>query len=227
MASSADARATSRGAGPDVATPSTGSSGALRPNPKGTPVDPAAAPGSMPFHDVCEYATARLAAGQYVELWYFTRAGVDYARAQTSATSGLPSARALRDEALRWDDVFFASGLLRARMLLAGWEPAAARMLAEMYRTLNCEHAHVGNEALLVRYAADVRREWHAAVGTPRAFNPAIINEQRMLHIATFHMLDAPLAQEQEDFTDAVAPLSGSGSQNSRERKRRRSDNRY
>ena len=56
------------------------------------PINPAVGPSSGIFQDVCDYATSRLAAGQYVELWYFTRAGVDYARAQTSDTSALPSA---------------------------------------------------------------------------------------------------------------------------------------
>ena len=52
------------------------------------------------------------------------------------------------------------------------------------------EYGSVEGEALLVRYAADVHREWHASVGTLRAFNLGIVNGQWIAHVATFAMLD-------------------------------------
>ncbi|KAG6878478.1 hypothetical protein C0992_008103 [Termitomyces sp. T32_za158] len=114
-------------------------------------------PPTLPVEIASKYATAKLQKGQYVELWYFTNAGLNHARMNDTtldedvivavagrdgkvelvpgvATRGSKSVVA--DRFSTWDDFTIAVRRILPAMEAAGWTNQRIRMLANFWGRL-------------------------------------------------------------------------------------------
>jgi hypothetical protein len=144
----------------------------------------------------------------FVEVWYFTEEGCSEARhtdrttsnamlaltqeegriTVTSAAAHRPSSKAIPDEKLSWRQMSIGkTGLLDAMSKEPGWPKEHVVALGTFFMEID---AHIlrrrayGEEALL-KYAADVRREWHDQLkstdSSVQPFDIGVINQRRYM----------------------------------------------
>jgi hypothetical protein len=143
---------------------------------------------------------------EYVELWYFTEKGCEEAQGLASsapsdvfAISRVAGSLALRsldattaskavipDENLSWRDVSVAQKLLLHHMKEQGWPEEYVTSLAQFFFHLDYHDiralSKLGDQIIL-RYQAQVRREWHLVISSPKkqeAFDISIISDERI-----------------------------------------------
>jgi len=144
-----------------------------------------------------EFATRKIKAAEYVDLWYFTTEGLKEASMATLAanddTFGLlkteaglafqqihatkASRNAITDEHLSWDQIMTARLNIIAAVTTHGWPPKYTMTLAKFYINLEGLKATGTNPRTLIHYHAIARKTWHAALkgqGTP--FDLSIVN---------------------------------------------------
>lgn len=141
-----------------------------------------------------------------MELWYFTEKGCE--EAHSSATSGpsdvfalsrvagtlalksldasTASRAAIPDERLSWRDVSVAQKLLLHHMKEQGWPEEHVSTLATFFFRLEYHDirriSSLGDE-VIVRYQAEVRREWHRLISSPKVqkvFDIGDISDKRL-----------------------------------------------
>lgn len=160
-------------------------------------------PPTLPVEIASRYATSKLQKGLYVELWYFTNAGLRHARAIDTtvdedamvAVAGkdgkvdlIPAAAAkesksvVPDRLLTWDDFTMAVRRVLFAMEAAAWTEQRITMLANFWGRLQ-SHPYrsspdpLDTEALLL-YQDEQRRAWHQAIGSPSgAWDISILDE--------------------------------------------------
>ncbi|KAH9830052.1 uncharacterized protein C8Q71DRAFT_693639, partial [Rhodofomes roseus] len=153
------------------------------------------------------FALRRLDKGEYVELHYFTNAGLDAAdasfaqtddealvmrRGEDGSPTWAPAAAARGTKAVTPDQDLTTEQLWQAvprfikAMEEAHWDPDRMNMLADFWGNLH-EHAYAQsrvenkNKAILI-YQAEQRRAWHRALNTPKgAWDISIIVESLLL----------------------------------------------
>jgi len=144
-----------------------------------------------------DFATRKIKAAEYVDLWYFTTEGLKEASMATLTadddTFGLlrtdaglafqqinatkASRNAVTDEHLTWDQIMTARLNIITSATSHGWPPKYTMTLAKFYINLESLKATGTNPRTLIRYHAIIRKAWHAALkgqGTP--FDLSIIN---------------------------------------------------
>ncbi|KAF8802838.1 hypothetical protein BYT27DRAFT_7111300 [Phlegmacium glaucopus] len=142
--------------------------------------------------------------GLYVELWYYTNAGLDDAlrssntaddeamvmlRRPDGSSSWVPSA-STRDAAgvsddknISWEDFCQAAPRMIVAMEEADWPQDRVSMLAKFWGNLQVHELRSSRDPLdqktLIVYQAEQRRLWHIAISSPRgAYNLSRINEE-------------------------------------------------
>jgi hypothetical protein len=152
------------------------------------------------------YAIKRLEKGQYLELWYYTSAGLleamktnttmdedamvmsrkpDGTASWIPATTARDSKRAVDDKDLLWEDFCQAVPRIIIAMEEADWPQERIIMLASFWANLQIHELRSSSDPLdqktLLLYQARQRRLWHLAIPTPRgAYNIATIDETIM-----------------------------------------------
>lgn len=140
------------------------------------------------------YALKKLRNFDYVELWYFTEKGCEEAQngaisaptdvftlsrvAGTLALKSLDALTASRavipDEKLSWRDVSVAQKLLLHHMKEQGWPEEHVSTLATFFFRLEYHDirriSSLGDD-VIVRYQAEIRREWHRLITSPKEQN--------------------------------------------------------
>ncbi|EKM75267.1 hypothetical protein AGABI1DRAFT_46743 [Agaricus bisporus var. burnettii JB137-S8] len=140
------------------------------------------------------YALKKLRNFDYVELWYFTEKGCEEAQngaisaptdvftlsrvAGTLALKSLDASTASRavipDEKLSWRDVSVAQKLLLHHMKEQGWPEEHVSTLATFFFRLEYHDirrtSSLGDD-VIVRYQAEIRREWHRLITSPKEQN--------------------------------------------------------
>lgn len=150
------------------------------------------------------YAVRRMDKGLYVELWYYTNAGLEEAsrnsitvddetmsmvRLPNGSTSWVPAASArtttavLEDKNILWEDFCQAAPRMILAMEEANWPQERVSMLAKFWGNLQIHELRSSRDPLdqktLIVYQAEQRRLWHLAISSPRgAYNIARINEE-------------------------------------------------
>ena len=137
------------------------------------------------------YATRKLDKGEYVELWYFTNAGIDDSQAKTTideeamvpskladgttvwipATTARNAHTVLEDQDLSYDDFCLACPRFVDAMEAASWPADRVKMMALFWRNLQL-HDYASSRDPLARrtlliYQAEQRKKWHLAVKSP------------------------------------------------------------
>ena len=130
-----------------------------------------------------EYARQKIAKGEYVELWYFSREGLAEAAQPTTSTSNdtfgivtgdlgavqlcpvattKASKNALPDEALSWDQVSFGSKVYMGALKNGKWSDSHIKALINFFSNLDFQRTHLTSipDKVFVEYQATVRREW-------------------------------------------------------------------
>jgi len=148
-------------------------------------------------------AVRKLKNHQFCELWYFTNAGLDEAErsvafaiddnslsivpAADGSHSFVPSAFArdksdvVHDESLTFEQFGQATVRMIAAMANNGWQKPHVDMHIQFWS--NIEHHKWrysrmdSHQRALLTYQGNQRRNWHATIGGPQAFNLALINE--------------------------------------------------
>jgi hypothetical protein len=148
-------------------------------------------------------AVRKLKNHQFCELWYFTNAGLDEAECSVSfaiddnslsivlATDGshsfVPSAFArdksdvVHNESLTFEQFGQVTVRMIAVMANNGWQKPHVDMHIQFWS--NIEHHKWrysrmdSHQRALLTYQGNQRRNWHATIGGPQAFNLALINE--------------------------------------------------
>ena len=141
--------------------------------------------------------------GLYVELWYYTNAGLDEALRNSNTTDDeamvmlcLPNgstswvlAAATRtasavtdDKNILWEDFCQAAPRMIVAMEEADWPPERVSMLAKFWGNLQIHELRSSRDPLdqktLIVYQAEQRRLWHLAISSPQgAYNLSRINE--------------------------------------------------
>ncbi|KAG6876089.1 hypothetical protein C0993_005612, partial [Termitomyces sp. T159_Od127] len=149
-------------------------------------------PPTLPVEIPSRYAISKLQKGQYVELWYFTNAGLKYAKSSEAtvdddgmvAVAGkdgtldwIPAAATkdsksvVADRMLTWEDFTVAVRRILFAMEAASWTEQRITMLANFWGRLQAHPYRsssdpLDTEALLV-YQDEQRRAWHQAIGSP------------------------------------------------------------
>jgi hypothetical protein len=148
------------------------------------------------------FAVRKLEKGLFVEMWYYTNAGLDEALRNSSAmddeamtmlrlpngsTSWVPaSARAansvLDDKNILWEDFCQAAPCMVLAMEEANWPKERVKMLAQFWGQLQVHEFRSSRDPLdqktLIVYQAEQRRAWHHAISSPQgAYNISRINE--------------------------------------------------
>lgn len=155
-------------------------------------------PERLPFFPA-PYATEKIKAMEYVELWYFTAEGVLDASKITPTIAdntfglqwtdngfALHQVKASRnvsvDEDLSWEQILTARhNLLDAA---SGWPVKHRTVLAEFFMNLEALKATGSNPRALILYQATSRRLWHASLkGTGILFNLASISDSLLLKL--------------------------------------------
>ncbi|KAH9941905.1 hypothetical protein B0H21DRAFT_676311, partial [Amylocystis lapponica] len=145
---------------------------------------------------------------EYVELWYFTTAGVaaaeepaDYTEIEEFMTTIRPLTfrghRVVKDSELSWRELTSGHVNFLEEIKAFGWPAAHCDALFTFFRlTLmhsaqffpDGEASPIG-EASLIQYQAQMRREWHDKLGKKDAFNIGIFSEEALDKIRTEKML--------------------------------------
>jgi hypothetical protein len=148
-------------------------------------------------------AVRKLKNHQFCELWYFINAGPDEAErsvafaiddnslsivpAADGSHSFVPSAFArdksdvVHDESLTFEQFGQATVRMIAAMANNGWQKPHVDMHIQFWS--NIEHHKWrysrmdSHQRALLTYQGNQRRNWHATIGGPQAFNLALINE--------------------------------------------------
>lgn len=130
-----------------------------------------------------EYARQKIAKGEYIELWYFSREGLAEAAQPTTSTSNdtfgivtgdlgavqlcpvattKASKNALHDEALSWDQVSFGSKVYVEALRKGKWPDPHIRALISFFSELDFQRTRLTSipDKVFVEYQATVRREW-------------------------------------------------------------------
>ena len=150
------------------------------------------------------YAVRRMDKGLYVELWYYTNAGLEEAsrnsvtvddetmamvRLPNGSTSWVPAASArtatavMEDKNILWEDFCQAAPRMILAMEEANWPQERVVMLAKFWGNLQVHELRSSIDPLdqktLLVYQAEQRRLWHLAISSPRgAYNISRINEE-------------------------------------------------
>ena len=150
------------------------------------------------------YAIRKMQKGLYVELWYYTNAGLDDAlhnanmvdneamvmlRQPNGTTSWVPAASAKTalgvtdDKDIRWEDFCQAAPRMIVAMEEADWPQDRVTMLAKFWGNLQVHELRSSRDPLdqktLLVYQAEQRRLWHLAISSPHgAYNISRINEE-------------------------------------------------
>lgn len=162
-----------------------------------------APPPILPPEILPAYATTRLQKGLYVELWYFTNEGLDYAlktsstvdenaliqavdkdggAVWTTAAASRGSKAALDDRDLSWDQFSIAIPRFLDAIHAAGWTEQRQAMMASLFTGLQTHPYRASRDpldrAILLRYLSEQRRLWHQALdaGTG-AWNIGILSD--------------------------------------------------
>jgi hypothetical protein len=139
---------------------------------------------------------------EYVPLWYFTQKACrtadkdrdpneelwditktsDNRFAFRTATSNRPSANALSDEDLTWEQFMDANHLLLRWLIPQGWPPDYAKVLSTFFWKIENheELALDGGKDTLLLYQARQRRAWHDDLKADHFFNLSNITEKKM-----------------------------------------------
>jgi hypothetical protein len=152
------------------------------------------------------YAVRKMDKGLYVELWYYTNAGLDEAarnsntvddeammmvRLPNGSTSWAPaastrtSATVTEDKNILWEDFCQAAPRMIVAMEEADWPQERVAMLAKFWGNLQVHELRSSRDPLdqqtLIVYQAEQRRLWHLAITSPQgAYNLSRINEDIM-----------------------------------------------
>ena len=152
------------------------------------------------------YAVRKMEKGLYVELWYYTNAGLDEAfrnantiddesmvmvRLSDGSTSWVPAASArnssgvIEDKNILWEDFCQAAPRMIVAMEEADWPQERVAMLAKFWGNLQIHEFRSSRDPLdqrtLIVYQAEQRRLWHLAITSPQgAYDLARINEEVM-----------------------------------------------
>ena len=151
-------------------------------------------------------AVRKMDKGLYVELWYYTNAGLDEAvcnsstvddkamvilRLPNGGTSWVPAAAAKTasgvtdDRNILWEDFCQAAPRMIVAMEEADWPHDRVDMMAKFWGNLQVHQLRSTRDPLdqktLIVYQAEQRRLWHIAVSSPQgAYNLSCINEDIM-----------------------------------------------
>jgi hypothetical protein len=152
------------------------------------------------------YAVRKMEKGLYVELWYYTNAGLDDAfrnsntvddeammmvRLPNGSTSWVPAASTrvasgvIEDKNILWEDFCQACPRMIVAMEEADWPQDRVAMLAKFWGSLQVHELRSSRDPLdqktLIVYQAEQRRLWHLAIASPQgAYNLSRINEEVM-----------------------------------------------
>jgi hypothetical protein len=152
------------------------------------------------------YATRKMEKGLYVELWYYTNAGLEEAvrssntvddeamtmlRLPNGSTSWVPAASArtaasvTEDKNILWEDFCQAAPRMIVAMEETDWPHDRVAMLAKFWGNLQIHEYRSSRDPLdqktLIVYQAEQRRLWHLAISSPQgAYNLSRINEEIM-----------------------------------------------
>ena len=151
------------------------------------------------------YAIRKMEKGLYVELWYYTNAGLDDAfrnsntvddevmtmiRLPNGSSSWAPAASTkaanpTEDRNILWEDFCQAAPRMIVAMEEADWPQERVAMLAKFWGNLQIHELRSTRDPLdqktLIVYQAEQRRAWHLAISSPQgAYNLARINEEIM-----------------------------------------------
>ena len=152
------------------------------------------------------YAIRKMEKGLYVELWYYTNAGLDEAfrnsntiddeamtmlRLPNGSTSWVPAAATKTalavtdDKNILWEDFCQAAPRMILAMEEADWPQDRVQMIAKFWGNLQVHELRSSRDPLdqktLLIYQAEQRRLWHLAITSPRgAYNISRINEEIM-----------------------------------------------
>ena len=152
------------------------------------------------------YAVRKMEKDLYVELWYYTNAGLDEAfrnsntvddeammmvRLPNGATSWVPAASSrtsfgvIEDRYILWEDFCQAAPRMIIAMEEADWPQEHVAMLAKSWGNLQIHELQSSRDPLdqktLIVYQAEQRRLWHLAISSPQgAYNLSRINEEIM-----------------------------------------------
>lgn len=151
---------------------------------------------------VSRYALEKLAKFEWVNLWYFTKAGIlDTALSASNFTDGSlnlkqtdagyildygkaakPSRSAVKDESLKWSQIVEAKhNILEA---VVGWPKKNRMALAAFFLQLEKLKGMGASEKALVIYQARIRILWHAGLkGEAKPFNISNINMNTLASI--------------------------------------------
>ena len=150
------------------------------------------------------YAIRKMEKGLYVELWYYTNAGLDdtlhnsntvdneamvMLRQANGSTSWVPAASTKTafgvtdDKDILWEDFCQAAPRMIVAMEEAEWPQDRITMLAKFWGNLQVHELRSSRDPLdqktLLIYQAEQRRLWHLAISSPRsAYNISRINEE-------------------------------------------------
>jgi hypothetical protein len=152
------------------------------------------------------YAVRKMEKGLYVELWYYTNAGLDEAfrnsnsvddeamtmiRLPNGSSSWAPAASTrtasnlTEDRNILWEDFCQAAPRMIVAMEEADWPQERVAMLAKFWGNLQVHELRSSRDPLdqktLIVYQAEQRKSWHLAISSPQgAYNLARINEVLM-----------------------------------------------
>ena len=150
------------------------------------------------------YAVRKMEKGLYVELWYYTNAGLDDAfrssntvddeamtmiRLPNGSSSWVPAASSrtssivTEDRNILWEDFCQAAPRMIVAMEEADWPQECVAMLAKFWGNLQIHELRSSRDPLdqrtLIVYQAEQRRLWHLSISSPQgAYNLARINEE-------------------------------------------------
>lgn len=152
------------------------------------------------------YAVRKMEKGLYVELWYYTNAGLDEAmrnsntvddeammmvRLPNGSTSWAPAAATrgaatvTEDKHILWEDFCQAAPRMIVAMEEAGWTQDRVAMLAKFWGRLQVHELRSSRDPLdqrtLIVYQAEQRKLWHLAISSPQgAYNISRISDEIM-----------------------------------------------
>ena len=152
------------------------------------------------------FAIKKMEKGLYVELWYYTNAGLDNAFRNSNtlddeamimirlpdgssswapASSSRTTSNLTEDRNILWEDFCQAAPRMIVAMEEADWPPERVAMLAKFWGNLQIHELRSSRDPLdqktLIFYQAEQRRAWHLAISSPQgAYNLARINKELM-----------------------------------------------
>ena len=159
---------------------------------------------SVPRVIASNYAIRKMEKGLYVELWYYTNAGLDEAfhnsntvddeammmlRLPNGSTSWVPAASTrtasgvIDDRNILWEDFCQAAPRMIGAIEEADWPQERVVMLAKFWGNLQVHKLRSSRDPLdqktLIVYQAEQLRLWHLAISSPQgAYNISRINDE-------------------------------------------------